>query len=167
MEEHFTPALFGIPWLRSNASASAGRSQSNLLESEHSPKAAQPPTQALYAQVFADSLRQNQKVLEFTHTHTNQTRHLEVIRDFQSTSAGVYFGFDSNFWWRFGWVFNTGFHSSIKWHLKHTERQESYLFQPPFWSSRDGGDITTKSHKSNETFVHVKELSDHINCRCG
>lgn len=38
-------------------------------------------------------------------THTNQTRHLEVIRDFQSTSAGVYFGFDSNFWPRSGRVF--------------------------------------------------------------
>lgn len=163
MEEHFIPALFGIPWLRSSGSASAGRSwNQNTLPRLHSLQ-----HRALYAQVFADSLRQNQKVLEFIHTHTNQTRHLEVIRDFQSTSAGVYFGFGSNFWWRFGWVFNTGFHSSIKWHLKHTERQESCLFQPPFWSCRAGGDITTKSHKSNETFVHVKELSDHINCRCG
>lgn len=121
------------------------------------------------AKNFANGLRQNQNVQEFTHTHTNQTRHLKGIRDFQPTSAGVYFGSHSSFWWRSGWVFNTGFHSSIMWHLKRTDCQESCFFQPPLWSNRAGGDIRirTKSYKSNETFVHVKELSDHINCRCG
>lgn len=104
-----------------------------------------------------------------SHTHTNQTRHLKVIRDFQPTSAGVYFGLESNFWWRSGWFLNTGFHSSIKWHLKSTESQYLCFFQPPFWTNRAGGEvrIRTKLYKSNETFVHVKELSDHINCRCG